>query len=245
MNTNVYTNATVVTCDAANTIAEAVAVDDGRIAAVGAADEVRRAAGRKAVVVDLDGATVLPGFIDTHPLLMHYSVIAEPLVDLGDAVDLADIAARITAHAANIPAGQWIMATPVGEPHYFLRRSYRDLTQGQLPDRTIMDAAAPNPPRVHSGVGAGHSEHLRPQHFKHELDAAAIPVIGVHSHHSRSWFWNDWYLAFNCGAHGWGASGWPAAGCLQHCRQRPNVTHSALRTALSSDFNAVWSCCSH
>jgi predicted amidohydrolase YtcJ len=77
---------------------------------------------------------------------MHYSVIAEPLVDLGDAVDLADIAARITAHAANIPAGQWIMATPVGEPHYFLRRSYRDLTQGQLPDRTIMDAAAPNPP---------------------------------------------------------------------------------------------------
>ena len=142
----VYTNATVVTCDAANTIAEAVAVDDSRIAAVGAAEEVRRAAGRRAVVVDLDGATVLPAFIDTHPHLMHFGVIAEPLVDLGDAVDLADIAARITAHAANIPAGQWDMATPVGEPHYFPRRSYRNLTEGQLLDRTVLDAAAPNHP---------------------------------------------------------------------------------------------------
>jgi predicted amidohydrolase YtcJ len=33
------------------------------------------------------------------------------------------------------------MATPVGEPHYFLRRSYRDLAEGQLPDRWTLDRA--------------------------------------------------------------------------------------------------------
>lgn len=35
-----------------------------------------------AEVVDLDGATMLPGFIDTHPQLVHFGVVAEPLIDL-------------------------------------------------------------------------------------------------------------------------------------------------------------------
>jgi predicted amidohydrolase YtcJ len=142
----VYTNAVVITCDANDTVAEAVAVSDGRITAVGTDEDVRRAAGPDADIVDLNGATVLPGFIDTHPHLMHFGVIAEPLVDLCDAVDHADIAARISARAATTPAGEWIMTTPVGEPHYFLRRSYRDLIEAQLPDRVVLDRGAPRHP---------------------------------------------------------------------------------------------------
>ena len=89
---------------------------------------------------------MLPGFIDTHPHLMHFGVIAAPLVDLADAVDHADIAARISAKAASVPAGQWVMTTPVGVPHYFLRRAHRDLAEGEVPDRVVLDAAAPDHP---------------------------------------------------------------------------------------------------
>ena len=146
MTSTVYTNAVVVSCDREGTIADAVAVADGRVIAVGSDARVRFAAGPDAEVVDLDGATMLPGFIDTHPHLLHFGVIAEPLVDLADAVDHNDIATRISTRAQTSTAGEWIMTTPVGEPHYFLRRSYRDLTEGVLPDRVALDRAAPNHP---------------------------------------------------------------------------------------------------
>jgi hypothetical protein len=37
------------------------------------------------------------------------------------------------------------MTTPVGEPHYFIRRSYRDLAEGALPDRHVLDRATRSP----------------------------------------------------------------------------------------------------
>jgi len=51
-------------------VAEAMWVKDGRIERLGGADEVSSAAGSGAEVVDLRGATLLPGFIEphTHPL---------------------------------------------------------------------------------------------------------------------------------------------------------------------------------
>jgi predicted amidohydrolase YtcJ len=51
-------------------VAQAMWIKDGRIEQLGGADEVRSAAGSGAEVVDLQGATLLPGFIEphTHPL---------------------------------------------------------------------------------------------------------------------------------------------------------------------------------
>ena len=56
----------VVTMDRARPYAEAVAVREGRIVAVGASQEARAAIGADAPVVALGGAAVLPGFIDAH-----------------------------------------------------------------------------------------------------------------------------------------------------------------------------------
>jgi predicted amidohydrolase YtcJ len=72
---------------------------------------------------------------------MHFGVLAEPLVDISDAVEHADVVARIAAKAAQTPPGEWVMTTPVGDPHYFTRRSWRDLAEGELPDRTVLDRA--------------------------------------------------------------------------------------------------------
>jgi predicted amidohydrolase YtcJ len=136
----------VIACDPKGTIAEAIAIADGRVLAVGSADDVAAAVGQGARSVDLDGATVLPGLVDTHPHVMHFGVFAEPLVDLAEATDHEDIAGRVAAKVAETDPGEWVMTTPVGEPHYFIRRSWRDLAEGELPGREVLDRAAPDNP---------------------------------------------------------------------------------------------------
>lgn len=146
MSTTVFRNGNVITCDAQGSRANALALDGGRIVAVGDEDAVTSRAGIGARMVDLEGATVLPGLVDTHPHLMHFGTLAEPLVDLSDADSHEEIVRRIAARAAETPPGEWIMTTPVGEAHYFIRRSYLDLAEGRLPDRTVLDRAAPRHP---------------------------------------------------------------------------------------------------
>jgi predicted amidohydrolase YtcJ len=146
MNPILLKNANVITCDATGTTGTALTIDVGRVIAVGDESSVRARTGASAQTVDLQGATVLPGLIDTHPHLMHFGALAEPLVDITDARSHQDITNRIAQRAEQLPHGEWIMTTPVGEPHYFIRRSYRDLPEGTLPDRSVLDRAAPHHP---------------------------------------------------------------------------------------------------
>ncbi len=62
----IWTGGTVLTMNDAAMRAEAVAEKDGRILAVGAADEVLAHRGPLTQVVDLDGRALLPGFVDAH-----------------------------------------------------------------------------------------------------------------------------------------------------------------------------------
>jgi predicted amidohydrolase YtcJ len=62
----IVTNARVLTMDAANPRAEAVAIAAGRIVAVGGRREVEALAGPQTRVVDAKGRTVLPGFVESH-----------------------------------------------------------------------------------------------------------------------------------------------------------------------------------
>jgi predicted amidohydrolase YtcJ len=66
---HVYFNAKILTVDADFSIAEAVAISDGRISAVGTNADIRKLAGSDTTQVDLEGRTVIPGLIDNH---MHY-----------------------------------------------------------------------------------------------------------------------------------------------------------------------------
>ena len=62
----VVTNARVVTLDRESRIAQAVAVRDGRIVAVGSNGEVDALAGNGTRRIDAGGRTVIPGLIDSH-----------------------------------------------------------------------------------------------------------------------------------------------------------------------------------
>ncbi|WP_145110139.1 amidohydrolase [Cereibacter sediminicola] len=62
----ILTNAAVLTMDPARPEAEAVAVLDGRITAVGARSEIEPLAHAGTEIVDAGGGTVLPGFVESH-----------------------------------------------------------------------------------------------------------------------------------------------------------------------------------
>ncbi len=121
---------------------EALGVAEGRVVAAGAQTTVERALGLPARRVDLGGRTVLPGLIDTHPHLLHFAAMAAPLVDVTDATTHAEIIERVRVRARETPPGEWIMTTPVGEPHFFVTRSWQDLAEGRLPDRQVLDRAS-------------------------------------------------------------------------------------------------------
>ncbi|MGE0749965.1 MAG: amidohydrolase [Variibacter sp.] len=128
--------------------AAALLTEGQRVVAVGSEEDVGQVAARDAEQIDLHGATLLPGLIDAHPHLLHYGSLHEPLVDIQDAASHDEIVARIAARAKVTPPGEWIMTTPVGEPHYFIRRSYEDLAEGDLPPREVLDRASATHPIV-------------------------------------------------------------------------------------------------
>lgn len=144
--TTLITGGRVHTMDGTSKPQEALVVKDGRVLGCGTAADMATLAGPKAEQLDVGGATVMPGLVDTHPHVLHFSARLRACVDITDAVDHADIVRRIRAKAASTPKGEWIITTPVGEPHFFIRRSYRDLPERRLPDRSILDQATSEHP---------------------------------------------------------------------------------------------------
>ena len=67
-------NGKIVTVDDSFRVADAVAVKDGRILAVGGNQEILALRNESARVIDLEGRMVLPGFLDTHVHLMDYAL---------------------------------------------------------------------------------------------------------------------------------------------------------------------------
>ena len=64
--TTVLLNGKVLTVDPKFSIAEALAIRDGRILAAGTSADVLKMAGAEARAIDLGGRTVIPGLIDSH-----------------------------------------------------------------------------------------------------------------------------------------------------------------------------------
>ena len=87
--------------------ARALAVQDGKIVAVGSNRDISRRRGPKTVVLQGRGRRVLPGFIDSHAHMAMggFNLAA---VDLRHTKDPADFTRRLAAYAAAQPSGQWL-----------------------------------------------------------------------------------------------------------------------------------------
>lgn len=101
-----YVNGRIHTMDAENSQAEAFAVRAGRIVAVGSTKDLQ-ASVRAKQVIDLQGKTVLPGFIDSHAHLMGLG-IAKMTIDLVRASSEARIAALVAERVRTSAPGQWV-----------------------------------------------------------------------------------------------------------------------------------------
>ncbi|HEY5982459.1 MAG TPA: amidohydrolase family protein [Anaerolineales bacterium] len=83
----VFMNARVLTMDAANPLAEAVAIQGNKIVAVGSNQQVLAMSGTRSAVIDLQGRTVTPGFIDSHTHRItqlykwHFSTIEQAVAE--------------------------------------------------------------------------------------------------------------------------------------------------------------------
>jgi len=98
---------TIYTANPAQPKAEALAIAGERILRVGTRHDVEALRGPSTRVVDLAGATVVPGLQDAHG---HVASLGTGLsqLDLTDTPDVAHIASLVAARAAHTAAGHWI-----------------------------------------------------------------------------------------------------------------------------------------
>jgi predicted amidohydrolase YtcJ len=101
----------ILTVDATDSVASAVAITHGRIVAVGSDARVGRWVGAKTKVIDLAGKTVTPGLIDTHAHLLSTGADEIVGVDLGRAASLAQLTALVKARVDATPAGEWVQGS--------------------------------------------------------------------------------------------------------------------------------------
>ena len=138
------------------TSAEALLARDGRVAAVGRREDLRREAGR-AEAVDLRGGLMVPGWFDAH---VHFVWWAQQMarLDVADANTLEDALDTIAAYARGLPERAWVLGGRFDKNNW-----------GRWPTAVALDR-----------VTAGHPAALRSRDgHSRWLNSAAIARAGV------------------------------------------------------------------
>ena len=104
----VYTSAFIYTVNPEQAVAEALAVKDGVIIAVGSNDEVQALVSNETRVVDLDGRMLMPGIHDMHAHPMEAGEKYNFQCAFPFTFTIDQIVAKITECAAETPPGEWI-----------------------------------------------------------------------------------------------------------------------------------------
>src|ERR1700723_1608971 len=129
----------ILTVDANDSVAQAIAVRRGVIVKVGTDREVFEFAGNAPGVriIDLHGHTATPGLIDTHAHVADGGVQELYGIKLSDAASLAEIVARVKAKVALVKPGEWVIGSGWDEGKL---AEHRSVTAADL------DVVAPNNP---------------------------------------------------------------------------------------------------
>ncbi len=134
---SVFYNGILLTQDASLPRAEAIAVKNGRIEAVGSRADIENLAGAGTERIDLEGRTMVPGFNDSHVHVWKVGQILTGILDLRAMTSLEEMKAAVRRRDRELPEGAWLLG-----------RGYNEqlLAEGRQPTRWDLDAAAPNRP---------------------------------------------------------------------------------------------------
>lgn len=165
----VFLNGTIYTVDESSPMAEAVAVKDGLILAVGTSEEVQKYIGNKTEVIDLKGKTMTPGFIESHAHLMGigYNKLE---IDLMYVQTYDELIEKVAEAAAKAEPGEWITG-----------RGWHQDKWIKMPDNTVkgfqtheeLSAVTPNNP-VYLAHASGHASFVNQK----AMELAGITPLG-------------------------------------------------------------------
>ena len=139
-------------------LAEALLIEGGRVTEVGSAAGLHM---EDALVIDLKGRAVFPGFADSHMHFMSWLELQEVL-DLRPCRSIEEIKAALSAYMAShpLPEGEW-----------YRGRGWNHTFMGRMPDRSDLDELSPLNPVVLTRI-CGHVV---------VINSAAIKLLGITS----------------------------------------------------------------
>ncbi len=142
----ILANAAIYTMDPTMPTANALSIRGDKILALGDGQQLRRTLAPGGKIVDLQGCTVVPGFIDAHLHFLSYSLRLDR-IDIHEIPTRAQALEKVSARAAHSKPGEWILG---GGWNCNLWEG------GDFPTRHDLDSVAPDNPVLLSSKD-GHS----------------------------------------------------------------------------------------
>jgi len=130
----VLVNANVITMDSFNSRAQGVAIRDGKILAVGSKEEISRSISETTKVIDIEGKTVLPGFIDAHAHLTYTGMFLSSL-NLFDIQSVKSLLEKVQEYAQRLPEKKLLLGFGLDDAK---------CPEKRYPTRFELDEVAPN-----------------------------------------------------------------------------------------------------
>lgn len=127
----------ILTADAYDSIAQALAIRAGTITAIGSDAAIAALVGPKTKVIDLKGRAATPGLIDTHAHILSTGLGELNQIPLAGARSVADMVAAVKARVATTPRGQWVLGVGWDEGKF---------SEVRYPTAAELDAVSPDNP---------------------------------------------------------------------------------------------------
>src|SRR5436190_16101780 len=134
----VLLNGKILTGDPGFPVRQALAVTEGRIAAVGSNAEIKKLKGPKSRVIDLQGRTVIPGLIDSHMHAIRAALSFATEVNWIGAASLAEALGRIREASRIMKPGSWLIVAGGWNVQQF--------KENRRPTQSDLESAAPANP---------------------------------------------------------------------------------------------------
>lgn len=148
----IISGGTIYTVDDTNPTVEAVAVSSGKIVFVGSAAEVEKYKGDQTQMIDLQGQTMTPGFIESHGHIMGLGY-NELNIDLMDTKSWDEIVARVQEAVGKAKPGEWIIGRGWHQDKW--DKKPEKMVNGFQTHHQLSEVSPDNP--VYLGHASGHA----------------------------------------------------------------------------------------